>query len=380
MAPLTHLLRLCGCAALVLPVLLPAQTKLVLPETPLLPAHFAAWEANPSSASPDLPLLRDAATASIAREDGLTRTITQTYTHAGRSIAAQALQFGDATGAVAAFTFLRERGMTETAMEPGARNHTNIAATSGHTLLREGTSLVVLDAEPASASTALSAADLHALADTLPKIGGPKGLPPLLPTYLPVIGLVPGSVRYAVGPVAYKADGGALPPALLGFEKAAETATADYTGRSGTGKLTLLLLPTPQIAGDRGRALESWLNSPEAKAASLGSIKLRRIGPLLALAIGGFTPEQATAMVDGIHLRTELTWNKPVPPEFHVEVRKTASLLTSIMVFSGVGALGALLLGAFLGFGRAWVRVLLGKPAATEPEFLRLDLRSNSEK
>ena len=50
------------------------------------------------------------------------------------------------------------------------------------------------------------------------------------------------------------------------------------------------------------------------------------------------------------------------------------------MVFSGVGALAALLLGAFLGFGRAWVRVLLGKPAATEPEFLRLDLRGNSEK
>ena len=285
------------------------------------------------------------------------------------------MQFGDATGAVAAFTFLRERGMAETAPDPGARNHTNIATAGSHTLLREGASLVVLE------GGALPAQELRALADTLPKIGGPKGLPPLLPTYLPPAGIVPGSVEYAVGPVAYKAAGGLLPADLLGFEKAGESATADYAGHaSGTGKLTLLLLPTPQIAGDRGRAIEEWLNSPTAKAANLGSIKLRRIGPMLALATGSFTPEQAAAIVDGIHLRTELTWNKPVPPEFHVEIRKTASLLTSILVFSGVGALAALLLGAFLGFGRAWVRVLLGKPAATEPEFLRLDLRGNSEK
>ena len=366
-------------AALALPLASPAltsaqTTKLVLPEAPLLPVHFATWDAIPSTASPDLALLKDSTTAAIAKEDGLSRTGAQTYTHAGHTVTAQAMQFGDATGAVAAFTLLRQRGMAETAPDPGARNHTNIAISGGHTLLREGTSLVVLD------GSSLPPADLRSLADTLPKIGGPKGLPPLLPTYLPAAGLVPGSVAYAVGPVAYKAAGGLLPADLLGFDKAGESATAEYTGRSGSGKLTLFLLPTPQIAGDRGRAIEDWLNSPTAKAAALGTIKLRRIGPMLALATGSFTPEQAATLVDSIHLRTELTWNKPVPPEFHVEVRKTASLLTSIMVFSGVGALAALLLGAFLGFGRAWVRVLLGKPAATEPEFLRLDLRTNSEK
>ncbi len=375
MAPLSLSLRFCMGAALALPLTLSAQTTLVLPQAPLLPAHFATWDAaTTTGSSPDLALLNDGTTAAIAKEDGLTRSETQTYTHPGRSVTAQAMQFTDATGAVAAFTFLRQRGMAETTPDPGARNHTNIATSGGHTLLREGASLVVLD------GGALPQQDLRALADTLPKIGGPKGLPPLLPTYLPASGLVPGSVEYAVGPVAYKTAAGLLPADLLGFDKAGESATADYSGRAtGSGKLTLLLLPTPQIAGDRGRAIEDWLNSPTRKAAALGTIKLRRIGPMLALATGSFTPEQAAAIVDTIHLRTELTWNKPVPPEFHVEVRKTASLLTSIMVFSGVGALAAILLGAFLGFGRAWVRVLLGKPAATEPEFLRLDLRGNRE-
>ena len=358
-------------AAITFPLTLSAQTTLVLPQSPLLPVHFATWQAAAGSSSA-LALLQDPTTAGVAKEDGLSRTETQTYTHAGRTLTAQAMQFADATGAVAAFTFLRQRGMTETAPDPGARNHTNIAATGSHTLLREGTSLLILD------GASVPAADLRALADTLPKVGGPRGLPPLLPSYLPAAGLVPGSVEYAVGPLAYKTAGGPLPADLLGFEKAGEAATADYTGRGvGTGKLTLLLLPTPQIAGDRGRAIEDWLNSPTAKTSNLGTLKLRRIGPMLALTTGSFTPAQATALLDGLHLRTELTWNKPVPPEFHVEVRKTASLLTSIMVFSGVGAIAAILLGAFLGFGRAWMRVLLGKPAATEPEFLRLDLRGN---
>lgn len=356
-----------------------AQTNLVMSQAPLLPERFAAWSllppppGSPAPATPPL-LTSDTALAAIAKEDGLGRTATASYTRSsGGVLQVQAIQFGDATGAVAAYTFLRRRDMAERPGEPGARNNTNIATAGSRTLLRQGVSLLVLDAVPASAAP--TAPDLRALADTLPKIGGPRGLPPLLPTYLPTAGLVPGSLVYTIGPTAYKASGGLLPVELIGFNKAGEAATASFSGRSGTGKLTLLLLPTPQIAGDRGRAIESWLNSPAAQTAGLGAVKLRRIGPMLAMASNGFTADQGKALVDSIHLRTELTWNKSVPPEFHVEVRKTASLLTSIMVFSGVGALAALLLGAFLGFGRAWVRVLMGKPAATEPEFLRLDLR-----
>jgi hypothetical protein len=69
-----------------------------------------------------------------------------------------------------------------------------------------------------------------------------------------------------------------------------------------------------------------------------------------------------------------------MPLEFHAEVQKTYSLLVSIAILCGVGALAAIVLGLFLGGGRALVRVLQGKPAATEPEFLRIDLRGRSAK
>ena len=57
-----------------------------------------------------------------------------------------------------------------------------------------------------------------------------------------------------------------------------------------------------------------------------------------------------------------------------VETRKTFGLLANIIIFSGVLCLAAVLLGLFLGGGRALVRVLRGKPPATEAEFLSLHL------
>jgi hypothetical protein len=189
-----------------------------------------------------------------------------------------------------------------------------------------------------------------------------------LPTLLPGKGLDTDSVKYALGPVGYQAMGGALPAGIVGFDKSAETVTAKY---KGGGELTMLLYPTPQIAGDRGRAIEGQLGHDSAA----GTVKQRREGPLLLLTTGTWTPAAAQAMVDGIHLRSIVSFDKPMPLEFHAEVQKTYSLLTSILVFCGVGALAAIFLGLFLGGGRALIRVMQGKPAASEPEFLRIDLR-----
>jgi hypothetical protein len=54
----------------------------------------------------------------------------------------------------------------------------------------------------------------------------------------------------------YAAMGGVLPADVVGFDKSAEVVTAKY---EGGGVLTLLLYPTPQIAGDHGRAIEALM-------------------------------------------------------------------------------------------------------------------------
>jgi hypothetical protein len=218
------------------------------------------------------------------------------------------------------------------------------------------------------------AALMGELIDHLPKALGTTGIAPLLPSLLPAKGLDPESVRYALGPQSYQATGGVLPVDAVGFDKSAETVTAKY---KGGGLLTLAIYPTPQIAGDHARQLET---SIKQVGASAGTVVIRREGPLMAVTTGAWSATSAKALVEGIHLHSEVSFDKPMPLEFKTEVQKTYTLLESIAIFSGVGALAAIFLGFFLGFGRAAIRVLQGKPAATEPEFLRIDLRGTGGK
>jgi hypothetical protein len=324
-----------------------AKTMLAMPPAPLLPESLRtgpdhdAGSGAPSWSGADGPILVE---DGIKRyERGTVQSPVAKGAVPGGTITVY--QFDDATGAYAAYSYLRKSG--------------------GDHVTLSGVSVVVsnLKLYPESAAALLKTVQVG-----LPKVGGTKGLPPLLPTYLPTKGLERDTVKYALGPVGLQAMGGVLPPEIIGFDKAAEVVTAKYEGK---GTLTLLLYPTPQIAGDHGRQIEAEMNRQGAAA---GTVKLRREGPLVLLTTGAWKPGEAQEMVENIHLRNQLTWNKPMPLEFHGEVRKTVSLLTSILVFCGLGALAAVVLALFFGGARAAIRVMQGKPAATEPEFLRIDL------
>jgi hypothetical protein len=347
-----------------------AKTTLIEPPTPLLPQKFGPWQADASIPSSE-GFQPQGDTAAVFKEDGLKRTSAQTYRQptSSETMKVEAYQFVDATGAYSAFTYLRSPGMKTIPGEKSTGAET-IAKPGGEFLVWRDTTVVKAIVSRVRPTTS---DELRQLAATFPKVGGPKGLPPLLPTYLPQKGLDQESVRYALGPIGYKAMGGGLAEDHLGFDKAAEVISAKYAGE---GLLTLLLYPTPQIAGDRGRTIAADLTQQGPAA---GTVKLRREGPMVLLTTGSWDPANAKAMVEGIHLRSEVTWNKPVPPQFHTEVQKTVSLLTSILIFCGLGALAAIVLGLFFGGGRAAIRVLQGKPAATEPEFLHIDLRGRVE-
>jgi hypothetical protein len=339
------------------------KTMLTLPPAPLLPATLGKLTRVAEGDVGDGLGNLDAPDAAVLTEDGLQRFARSAYTPSGKGAAQGTVtiyKFGDASGAVSAYDYFRKPGMRAEKLGDAA------VASGDELLLRSGVSVVRANFKLGHEGMLTLTKELI---DRLPKVGGSAGIAPLLPTLLPAKGLDPESIKYALGPAGYQAMGGVLPAAVVGFDKSAETVTARY---KGAGVLTLLLYPTPQIAGDRGRAVEAELKP----AANAGPVKLRREGPLLLLTTGAWTPTAAQAMVDGIHLRSVVSFDKPMPLEFHAEVQKTYSLLTSIMVFCGVGSLAAIFLGLFLGGGRALVRVMQGKPAASEPEFLRIDLRA----
>jgi len=348
----------CGSAALVQG----QTTTLVEPPAPLLPVQFGKWVKAETSA-PVVP----SADAPLLAEDGLRRSERGVYrstANPAETVAVTAYQLVDATGAHAAFSYFLRPG-------PQYRGPKIGDETGDGYLFRSGTTVVSADSKMSAAATDAMLGDLSV---RLPKIGGSKGLAPLLPTFLPAKGLKTETVKYAVGPVGYQAMGGVLPAGIVGFDKAAEAVMAKYDGE---GTLTLLLYPTPQIAGDHGRLIEAEMNR-EGRAA--GTVRLRREGPLLMLTTGPWRPEVAQRMVEDIHLREVVSWNRPLPLEFHGEVQKTYSLLESIAIFCGLGALAAIVLGLFFGAGRAAIRVMQGKPAASEPEFLRIDLSGSSAK
>lgn len=356
------------CIAATLGLALPslAQTALLLPPTPLLPQHFGPWQTKQPPVTGNDPAQIDPGHAAQLKENGLTHFATAQYQQGATTLQVKALQFVDASGASAALSFYRSTEPGLHALPPGEKLGAEAAAGSGEILFRAGNSLVL------ATSARVRPVDLQPLAITLPKISGAKGASPLLPTLLPTKGREADTVRYALGPTTYTATGGTLPPEILGFDKAAEAVTARYAEPTGKGTLTLLLYPTPQLAGIHGRAVESWLNT---HSDGLGTIKLRREGPLVLLLTGSYPPEEAQHLLENIHLRSEVTWDKKMPVEFHSEVRKTASLLFSIVVLSGLLMLAAVFLALFFGVGRAYIRVLRGKPAASEPEFLALGLK-----
>ena len=344
-------------------------TTLTEPPAPLLPTNAQlAAPANASAIPDDSPEL-----LAVLQEDGLKRQDSRSLMTAVKAGAApvgwvKAYEFTDATDAFAAYTYLRMGGQP-------ARHGVNATEFEkpGELVFLSGTSVVRAKANLYPES---EAALLGGIEAGLPKVGGRRGLAPLLPTLFPAGGFDASTVRYALGPLGYAAMGGKLPAADLGWDKSAEVATAGYYG--GRGTLTLLLYPTPQIAGDRGRVLQNDVNAEGP--AKFGTIKMRRLGPLVGITMGGFSDSQAIDLVSALKLNDVVTFDKKMPLEFHAEVRKTYTLLQEISTFSGIGILASIVLAIFFGAARAGIRVLQGKPAASEPEFLSINLRGKPEK
>ncbi len=346
------------------------QTSVVL-QPDLLPASgFGDWKAAGSAAAGSEPAFSLVnANKQALEECNPERSAVENYTNGqGKTLHVEAVEFHDASGALAAFSVLSQPGMREM-KDLG----TEAKEGEGGTLVLSGATVLV--AFPSSlAETPARLADvptLKALVEVLPKPVGSQALQPMLPTLLPTRGLVPGSVRYALGSRSYMAEGGVLPAADLGWDKEAEAVTAKYNDRRGAETLTLLLYPTPTIAGPHQRGVEALL---PGLGPSFQNAKARREGALVALANGTFSPDAAQALVENTHLHQVASTDKAMPTPEVVETRKTFGLLANVIIFSGVLGMAAALLALFLGGGRALVRILRGKPASTEAEFLSLHL------
>ncbi len=372
-----------------------AQIKITEPEAALLPARFGGWvrTSGPAAVSPSvLASLRPQALS----ECGERRWKVADYARGGNTVQMEALEFGDRTGAYSAFTLLEQVQQAAAGRSPGEEQGAGsgageAAAASGWWLAgvtvgkgleayqtagagAQGGAVVlsmvgktVLLARFRQGTPEADAQALTPLLEAMPKVFGSAAVAPVLPTLPPARGLVAGSLRYALGPVSYAAAGGVLPPGLLDWTMEPEVVTARYDDARGKEILTLILYPTPSIAQRAAKAIAFQMPRPKTNT------RLQQQGMLVALATGSFSGAEAEQMVKGVHL-SELAFNQDAHPPFKVVAAQAFTLLENIAILSGVLGAAAVLLGLFLGFGRAGYRVLRGKPLAMEVEFLSLHL------
>lgn len=349
------------------------KVELPKPPKPLLPESFAGW------VSPTAPhTVADAAQADGANADALKeydflRAATATYNRDGETLDIRALQFNDTSGAYGAYTYYRQNSWPKESIGTGAASNKN------RVLFWQNNTVV--DATFSHVGP-MSAAELRELATQLPPLNGNKAIAPPILANLPQGSLDHQTTHYALGPASYAGSGGVLPPKLVGFDRGAEAVTANYSLRSNPATLTIIDYPTPQLAAAQESRIRAYIQSgSQAKPAfpkpltdsDQASLEVRRSGPLVILVSGDAIPEESHKLIGSVNFQEELV---SIPQPSESEVNKTGKLLFGIAELVIVGSAAAILLGLFLGGGRALYRIARGKPVSSvyETEFIRLNL------
>lgn len=341
---------------------------------PLLPDSFAGWVAEGAPQTLADPAQADAANSAALKEYGFQNGLFVTYKRNDETLTVHALRFGDLSGAYGAYSFYRGTGWPrETIGSGAASDHNRVLFWHGNTLVDATFSHI----------GPMSGSELRELASRLPDSQGSSAQPPPVLANLPQKWLDGQSTHYALGPVGYSGAGGVLPPDLVGFDRGAETVTANYTLASGPATLTLIDYPTPQMAEAQETKIRAYIQSgskaqpafPKPLADSdQASLEVRRSGPVVAIVTGDAVPDESHRLLESVHYEAEFI-NIPQPTES--EVAKTGRFLLGVATLVLIGSFTAILLGLFLGGGRALYRLARGKPISSvyEVEFISLELR-----
>jgi hypothetical protein len=341
----------------------------------LLPDSFAGWVAtNPPKPLTD-PALADPANTAVLKEYDFTDGMQANYKRDGETLSLRALRFHDASEAYGAYSFYRQNGWPKEEIGTGATsNHNRVLFWLGNTMVDANFSRI----------GPMSGSELRELASHLPVPDGSRARAPPILSSLPKESLDGQTTHYALGPASYAGSGGVLPPDLVGFDRGAEVVTANYSLRSNPATLTIIDYPTPQMAAAQEPKIRAYIKAgsqaqpPWPKPlqdSDQASLEVHRSGPLVAIVSGDAIPEESHKLLAMVHYEADFTSLPPPPTDS--EVAKTAKLLIGIAGLVMIGVSAALLLGFFLGGGRALYRVARGKPVSTvyEEEFISLDLR-----
>ncbi len=327
-----------------------AAFALAADNTAFLPHSFAGWTQTGAVKTSSDPARADGAYPAVLKEYGFAASEAATYTRDdGRKLTIKAARFNDATGAYGAFTFYRQPEMkTE---EIGTK-----AASLNNRLLFFRSNILV-DAN-FDRVTEMSGSELRELAAMLPSAKGPADNLPNLPEYLPKKDAVANSAKYILGPQALVASKAALNAEQINFALSPEILSQDYTSREGDLTLTIINYPTPQIAGERVRVLES--NK---------SLLARRSGPLVDVVTGAIGSSEAHDLLNSVNYEAEVTWNEATSLSKRDNI---GNLILAVFTLIGIILLVSLIFGVFFGGIRILAKRLFPDKVFDRPEAIEI--------
>jgi hypothetical protein len=319
----------------------------------LLPSSVGTWTASGTPTQVPAQQIEQLANerANVLREYGITSGERRDYTSGNDKITVTLYRMVDPSAAFGAFTFFREPDMALPAPIMAA---SYAAGKRGRELLVVGNLMLDVNAGKAQ----MAPADLNVLAKSVATQADRRPYPPIA-TFLPHEGLIPGSERYVLGPLALAQVFPAAPvnqADWAGFGSSADAVVGRYRlsdkpsagERTGEGVLLLILYPTQQLAADRYNELgKSFaLNVDPELAKGKPAVFGTRSSALIALLSGVQSREKAAELLNQVHYTSEVTWNEPTQ-------NFTDPSISNIVVGAIVdtGGIMLLALAASLGFG-----------------------------
>ena len=277
------------------------------PQSQLLPDRFSTWQSSQDPPAVTWPRGPEGAKidshpeyTQILVESGVVRAEERSYRNNSGEIAVRVFKLRDPSSAYEVYTSRLKPGMLPTRIGQVA------AFNKDHVLIQLG-NLVLESTANASRD------DLNALVWAVEAASGKAPLPPI-PNYLPKEGRVPGSERYALGPLAFRSAAADLSrtefAALsdeVGFASGAETMFAQYQNPNQDAVLLLIEYPTPQLAEQHLRHLEVALSA----AAKQSGTTIRRKASLLSVVLNPSSTSFGDALQSAVKYETQVTWNEP---------------------------------------------------------------------
>ena len=166
-----------------------------------------------------------------------------------------------------------------------------------------------------------------------------------LPPPLPPTGLIPGSVKYILGPETAQRVLGNFRTDLIGFDQGAEVQVGEYSTGDSRSTMMEVSYPTPQIARLRFARMSDALGLNQDRGAA--SLYARREGSYIFLALKANDKSSATKLLDLFNVDQQLTWDEKYPGDKTIGRQLFELIMGNVfltLVLAGGGIVGGTLI------------------------------------